>query len=58
MALNDCQVMLPIGVSKVQTPADPGTINQWLQENNGFEDGYGFKWNSTNSLGLVWERFS
>jgi len=38
--------------------ATPGTINQWLKENNGFEDGYGFKWNSTDTLGLVWEKFS
>ncbi|TNV75537.1 hypothetical protein FGO68_gene17193 [Halteria grandinella] len=58
MVLNDCQISLPLGPTKEANSANPGTINSWLKENDGFEDGYGFKWNSTKSLGLEWEKFS
>ena len=47
MALNDCGITLEDGQA-----ANPGTINEWLKDNDGFESGYGFKWNSTFSLGL------
>ena len=43
---------------KTTAVANPGNLNLWLKETNGYEDGYGFKWNSTDSLGLVWEKFS
>jgi hypothetical protein len=58
MALNDCQVLLPLGPNKDPNAANPGTLNTWLKENDGFEEGYGFKWNATDSLGLIWEKFS
>jgi hypothetical protein len=48
MALNDCNILLIDNQA-----ANPGTINEWLKANDGYEEGYGFKWNSTESLGLV-----
>jgi len=56
MALNQCNVQLEVRGETVAT--NPGTLNAWLQLNNGYEDVYGFKWNSTAPIGLVFERFS
>ena len=56
MALNDCNVMLP--VNEENLAANPGSLNSWLKANNGFEDIWGFRWASIDPLGFVWEKFS
>ena len=58
MVLNECEVMLPLLGTNETVAANPGTINTWLKETGGYEDGYGFKWTSCDSLGLVWDRFA
>ena len=52
MVLNDCGIMLN------GQAANPGTLNEWMKLNNGFEDGYGFKWTCVNQLGLEFLRFT
>lgn len=56
MVLN--QYKIKLNVSDEMVAANPGTINSWMKNNEGFEDGYGFKWNCTVPLGLVWTKFS
>lgn len=56
MVLNQCKIQLPVGTENLA--ANPGTINSWMKLNNGFEDGYGFKWTAVDSLGMVYEKFS
>lgn len=60
MVLNDCKTQLDIkpAESNDLVDSDPATLNTWLQQNNGFEDIYGFKWNATAPIGLVFEKFS
>jgi hypothetical protein len=56
MVLNQCKIQLSVGTENLA--ANPGTINSWMKLNNGFEDGYGFKWTAVDSLGMVYEKFS
>lgn len=49
--------MLPVALNE-SVAANPGTLNTWLKLNNGYESGYGFKWNATAPLGLIFEGFS
>jgi hypothetical protein len=39
-------------------PYNPGTLNTWLTQHNGFESGDGFVWGATNPLGLVFENLT
>ena len=58
MVVNDCQILLPTTEGSDPIAANPASLNKWLQANNGYEDVYGFKWNATAPLGLVFEKFS